>query len=208
MKNAVLGTLAIIIIILVSLTIVTGNNRSIRKTELESNLDQALKRSMEILIVDQKYNIDKMNSEEFVSDVVQDILSGTTSDSDFKVDIKNMELKKGILDVQVTETYQQVLGTGTVSARKQIVLDDWENDENVYYTVSFKIDDTIVKQWNVHAGDSLSKNFLPQSISDKEGLTLKGWKLVSPTGNDRLYTELNIQDIMVTQELIFQAVYA
>lgn len=205
MKNAVLGALAIAIIILISITIMTVSNRSVRKNELDTNLNQALKRSMEILTVDPKYNY--AENEEFISDLVQDMLTGTTTDSTFKINIKNLDLQKGILDVEVTEMYQQILGKSSIQTRKQIVLEDWNNDDNVYYKVSFQVDDAVVKQWNVHGGDALSSIYLPQSLPEKKGYTLIGWKLASPSMDSKIYTTENIQDVVVMQETTFQAVY-
>lgn len=39
--------------------------------------------------------------------------------------------------MQVSESYAQVIGTGKVSARKTVILDDWENPDNTYLQSDF-----------------------------------------------------------------------
>lgn len=207
MKNAAIAMIALVLVVFTAVAINTTEGKTVRQNELDSNLDQALKKSMEILTVDQSYMKNQSESE-FASDFIQDLLIDTTSDSTFTVEIKNIDVEKGILDTEVTETYKQVLGKGSVKARKKVILDDWENPENAFFQVSFQVEDDVVKQINVHGGDTLSSSVLPHSMADKKGYTLSGWKITSPSGlENMIYTEENIENITVTRELQFTAVF-
>ena len=179
-----------------------------RSNELNSNLDKAIKSSMEVLMSDHPYKIDKHNEDEFISDFIQNFLINTTSNSEFKINIKAADVEKGMLDVEVTEYYKQVIGTGKVSSRKTAIFEDYENVDNVYYTVTFLVPDengnnSPIKQVNIHGGDCLTEEILPKNIKLNDGQTLTGWKL--PEGST-VYNELNIGEISMTANFEFVAV--
>ena len=206
MKNAIIALIGIAMVIMVTVGINTVENKTMRQNELDSNLDKALERTMEILTIDPVYQISK-NDTEVAADFIENFLVNTTSDATFKIDIITVEPEKGLLDVQVSESYAQVIGTGKVSARKTVILDDWENPDNTYFTVRFCLDDKIIKQVNIHGGDKITKGILPQSISESETAVFKGWRMMMPQESDVLYTEDTILNLTVTNDLVFQAIY-
>ena len=73
-----------------------------------------------------------------------------------------LDAQKGLLDVGVTAKYAQVMHPGKVSARRCIVLDDYKNDLDEYFTVVFKDGDSVVKQIQLYGGDLLTAQMLPQ----------------------------------------------
>lgn len=206
MKNAIIALIGIAMVIMVTVGINTVENKTMRQNELDSNLDKALERTMEILTIDPVYQISK-NDTEVAADFIENFLVNTTSDATFKIDIITVEPEKGLLDVQVSESYAQVIGTGKVSARKTVILDDWENPDNTYFTVRFCLDDKIIKQVNIHGGDKITKGILPQSIAESETAVFKGWRMMMPQESDVLYTEDTILNLTVTNDLVFQAIY-
>lgn len=206
MKNAIIALIGIAMVIMVTVGINTVENKTMRQNELDSNLDKALERTMEILTIDPVYQISK-NDTEVAADFIENFLVNTTSDATFKIDIITVEPEKGLLDVQVSESYAQVIGTGKVSARKTVILDDWENPDNTYFTIRFCLDDKIIKQVNIHGGDKITKGILPQSIAESETAVFKGWRMMMPQESDVLYTEDSILNLTVTSDLVFQAIY-
>ncbi len=206
MKNAIIALIGIAMVIMVTVGINTVENKTMRQNELDSNLDKALERTMEILTIDPVYQISK-NDTEVAADFIENFLVNTTSDATFKIDIITVDPEKGLLDVQVSESYAQVIGTGKVSARKTVILDDWENPDNTYFTVRFCLDDKIIKQVNIHGGDKITKGILPQSIAESETAVFKGWRMMMPQESDVLYTEDTILNLTVTNDLVFQAIY-
>lgn len=206
MKNAIIALIGIAMVIMVTVGINTVENKTMRQNELDSNLDKALERTMEILTIDPVYQISK-NDTEVAADFIENFLVNTTSDATFKIEIITVEPEKGLLDVQVSESYAQVIGTGKVSARKTVILDDWENPDNTYFTVRFCLDDKIIKQVNIHGGDKITKGILPQSIAESETAVFKGWRMMMPQESDVLYTEDTILNLTVTNDLVFQAIY-
>lgn len=208
MKNAIIALIGIAMVIMVTVGINTVENKTMRQNELDSNLDKALERTMEILTIDPDpvYQISK-NDTEVAADFIENFLVNTTSDATFKIDIITVEPEKGLLDVQVSESYAQVIGTGKVSARKTVILDDWENPDNTYFTIRFCLDDKIIKQVNIHGGDKITKGILPQSIAESETAVFKGWRMMMPQESDVLYTEDSILNLTVTSDLVFQAIY-
>lgn len=206
MKNAIIALIGIAMVIMVTVGINTVENKTMRQNELDSNLDKALERTMEILTIDPVYQISK-NDTEVAADFIENFLVNTTSDATFKIDIITVDPEKGLLDVQVSESYAQVIGTGKVSARKTVILDDWENPDNTYFTIRFCLDDKIIKQVNIHGGDKITKGILPQSIAESETAVFKGWRMMMPQESDVLYTEDSISNLTVTSDLVFQAIY-
>lgn len=207
MKNAIIALIGIAMVIMVTVGINTVENKTMRQNELDNNLDKALERTMEILTIDPVYQISK-NDTEVAADFIENFLVNTTSDATFKIDIITVDPEKGLLDVQVSESYAQVIGTGKVSARKTVVLDDWENPDNTYFTVQFCLDDKIIKQVNIHGGDKITKDILPQSMdAESETTVFKGWRMTMPQESDVLYTEKTISNLIVTNDLVFQAIY-
>ena len=206
MKNAIIALIGIAMVIMVTVGINTVENKTMWQNELDSNLDKALERTMEILTIDPVYQISK-NDTEVAADFIENFLVNTTSDATFKIDIITVDPEKGLLDVQVSESYAQVIGTGKVSARKTVILDDWENPDNTYFTVRFCLDDKIIKQVNIHGGDKITKGILPQSIAESETAVFKGWRMMMPQESDVLYTEDTILNLTVTNDLVFQAIY-
>jgi hypothetical protein len=132
----------------------------------------------------------------------------TTSDATFTIDVEAADAEKGLLDVEVTGYYKQVVGTRKISSRKTVVLEDYDNMENVYYTVTFYYYDSEkderkpIKQVNIHNGDFLTGDIIPQNLALQEGQELNGWKL---NDSEDLYNETNISELSITENLDFTA---
>lgn len=190
MKNFIIGFFSIIMIILVGIGVSMTSGKSMRANELDSSLGTAMEQCMENLKVKEVYNIN--DEKEFVADFIENMLVKTESDATYKITVYSVDMEKGLLDVGVTETYKQLFKAGKVSARKTVILDTYQNREDIYYTVSFKYGDTVIKQIQVYGGSYLTASSLPESDS------YKGWKR-----NGITYTKDNISNVAVTENMEF-----
>lgn len=194
MKNAVIGFCSIIILLLAGMGISTAEGRTMRQNELDSTLNAAMVQSMEVLTMSKDYEIE--DQKEFVADFIQNALVRMNSESEYEVEVYSVDTEKGILDAGVTETYSQLFVPGKVDSRKTVVLDDYTNENNVYYSVTFQKDGKVIKQIQVHGGDFLSGSLLPQGV----GVTK--WK---DKASGTVYTASNIANLAVTKDLTLEA---
>lgn len=209
MKNGIYGFITILLIVFTGVAIQTSSTRSIRQNELDSNLAKAMESSMQALTVDPAYAINQSDPEELIANLVQSILVNTTSTGDYDVIVHTVDVEKGILDCEVKETYKQVVGSGTVSARKTIILEEYKNEKNEYFNVTFMDSEsgTVLKQLNVHGGDRLTQDCIPSSVVSPKGKRLIGWKIGNLTGITPTYTAENITSVHVTKDLVFTTYY-
>ena len=194
MKNAIIGFFSIMLILLAGFAISTSDGKTLRKNELSSTLSFTMEQSMEILMMSKDYDME--GQKEFVADFVQNAMAKMNSESKYKVEVYEVDTEKGILDVAVTEKYRKFLAPGEVRVRRTMVLDDYSNDENAYFEVLFK-DKTgkVIKQLNIHGGDSLSPSAVPQEYKDAK------WRC-EETGTEHTYTDF--ANIRVIRDLTFK----
>lgn len=236
MKNAVTGFFMLVILVFSGVCIQTVGTKTTRKNELDANLAAAMEQSMQILTIDPVYHISRdSGAEEFTADFIQGFLANTTSDSDFIIEILKVDVERGLLDVRVKETYKQIIGEGSVSCRKTVILEDVKEEEDVFYRVSFVAEEGSeedkgksmetengnveemqasalkqikLKEIQVHGGDHLSASMLPKNGMEKKGKVFYGWKMVEPvSGIGMLYEADNIENVCVVSDMKFQAVY-
>lgn len=219
MKSAVISFFMLVILVFSAAAIQTAENKSFRKNELNRSLGEAMEQSMKILTINPIYHIGgESDSSEFIADFIQGFLTKTTSDSDFMVEIFNVDVEKGLLDVRVTEKFRQIIGHGQVSSRKSVVLEDVKREENTYFLISFleeKEDqqvtpegERVLKQVSVHSGENLSTDILPAVIREKDGYNFRGWRMVKPTnGTGILYDKENITMLTAWDDMEFVPVY-
>ena len=218
MKNAVTGFFMIVILVISLAAIQTAENRTTRKNELDSSLSEAMEQSMKILTVNPVYHIEKESgTDEFTADFIQGFLMKTTSNSEFTVEILNVDVEKGLLDVRAKSRFRQIIGYGEVSCRKTVILEELEEDKETPCYISFfaekpaKEADTennyVLKKISVHCGDRLSAAMLPES-GLREGYIFCGWKMTKPVnGIGILYGKENINTLCAGDDMEFQAVY-
>lgn len=219
MRNAVIVIFMVVILVFSGAAIQAAENKAIRKNELESSLSEAMEQSMKILTVHPVYHIDASSkTDEFAADFIQGFLMKITSNSDFTIEILGLDVEKGLLDVRVAERYKQIIGHGEVSCRKTVILEDFEEEEDTFYQVSFWVpkedsreepeSEYIIKQVKVHSGDTLNTAMLPQNSIEQEGRTFCGWRMIKPVnGLGILYGEENIDTLRVIENLEFKAIY-
>ena len=136
MRNVMIGFFSIVILLLVSLSLTSSSGKTMRQNELDSSLSSAMMSSMESLQkrADNDAKTD-LTDQQFIADAIQAALVKTDADATYKVTVYQLDAQKGLLDVGVTAKYAQVMHPGKVSARRCIVLDDYKNDLDEYFTV-------------------------------------------------------------------------
>lgn len=158
MKNIIVG-FVITLIVLLSINIsMTVNARDIRQQEAENALDSALEGTISTLSKN-TYSIN--NQEEYIADLVMALTEQIQSDSSVTIRVLDTDYDKGIMSIQVTETYKHINGkTGNVAAKKTVILEDKEhqdinNDVNMYTIQYLYPDNTIYKYMTVSEGTFL-----------------------------------------------------
>lgn len=158
MKNIIVG-FVITLIVLLSINIsMTVNARDIRQQEAENALDSALEGTISTLSKN-TYSIN--NQEEYIADLVMALTEQIQSDSSVTIRVLDTDYDKGIMSIQVTETYKHINGkTGNVVAKKTVILEDKEhqdinNDVNMYTIQYLYPDNTIYKYMTVSEGTFL-----------------------------------------------------
>ena len=194
MKNALLGLISFIVILLAGFAINTSEGRTLRQNELDSSLSAAMQRSMEILMTSQKYEIN--DPVEFVADFIQSCMIKMNSESAYIVTIHDVDIEKGLLDASVTEEYKQFLKPGKVSARKTIIVEDYDNTSNESFIVTFKDkENKIIKQLSVHGGDRINAAMLPSEWKTEMFVCVE-------SGVE--YTRDSFSGILVTSNMTFK----
>lgn len=121
MRQMVFGVTAGIVLILFLSIVVTVYGRTLRQNEVEQSLETAMEHVMNQLVDTEEAFT---NQEDFVLEFMQALLVQIDSDSEIEVHVLKADEKKGILSVEVVETYQHPNGEqGTVSARRTMILD-------------------------------------------------------------------------------------
>ena len=215
MKNAIIASVLVLLFIISSLILLTVYNQNTRQNELEDNLSTAVEQALENLKIKKSYSID--NTDEFVADFLENLLVGIESDSEIKVEILSVDIEKGLLDVNVTETYKQPNGSKkSISCRKTIILEEYEQKPPAQYAVRFMTtvtgNDYDFVDYKVYTLTHGSMVIVPGTNPEKEGYTFVGWSAEKPTAENEYSPEtINISDIdgklAVEKKLTYYAVF-
>lgn len=202
MKQAMIGFLLMMILVLSGVSVYTIHNQTIRKNELDANMSAAMEESMALLAIDPKYREGQEAPEERIVDFIQNFLSKTTSDSEFIIEILSVDTKEGLLDAKVTEEFPQFIPVnGRVECRKTIILEEYKNEQEQFYTVAFSVEEQVIKQIQVFGGNTLI-HLRPEDPVKKQAEFI-GWRL---EGSSRIYRE-ELEQLQVVQDLEFTAVF-
>ena len=95
------------------------------KTETEYALSQAVEQSIYMAMSEKNYTID--NNDEFIADVVQNLLVQSTTKADYTIRVLTADKDNGLLDIEVT---QVVLKNSTgekqeTKCRKTVILEEY-----------------------------------------------------------------------------------
>jgi hypothetical protein len=123
-----------IILILVIFCGITVNSRSAREDEVSQGLEEALDATIHTLFAEKSYQV--TDKTEFVSDLIQGLLLNIDSNGAITVNVLKADEEKGLLSVEVVDTYKHVNGkTGTVSCQRTVFFDTKEVKAIDFYHV-------------------------------------------------------------------------
>lgn len=193
MKNAIIGFISILILLVAGATISTVEGRTMRENEIESTLSTAMQQSMEILTLKKTYDIE--DAKAFALDFIQSAMTKMNSKSNYDISVYSIDVKKGILDVEVTQHYDQFFKEGKVSCRKVILLEN-DADKEQFVIVNFVKNGKTVKTINISKGSYFPAVLLPKNV----GVT--SWKA---DVDGKIYKASNIGNFVITKNTTFNA---
>lgn len=215
MKNAIIASVLILMLIITSLILFTIYNENTRQNELEDSLSIAVEQSLENLKLNKSYSIN--NTDEFVADFLENLLVSIESDSDVTVEILSVDIEKGLLDVNVIETYKQPNGSvKSISCRKTVIMEEYVEPAPTYYTVEFMtnvegnmVDFVAYKTFTICEGNPV---IVPGAKPPLEGYTFVGWSTEKPSADNGFAPETIVVDdvdgkLMVDKDLVYYAVF-
>lgn len=124
MKSVFLGFGITVCSILSIVIVMTLCGTSIRQNELNDAVDSALMDMVENQFEDTAYSVN--SNEEFATEFMDALLVQINSDSTVMVKILDVDCQKGLLSVEVTETYQHPIGTeGQVSVKRTVIMEQY-----------------------------------------------------------------------------------
>lgn len=194
MKNIIIGFFSVCFLILAALGISMVSGKSIRQNELDSMVSDAIDDTMNVLTQADTYEITA--EKQLVADTIQNILVRADSDSIYTVTVYEADKEKGIIDVEVTEKYKQPFKAGKVSVRKVAVTESYQNanqDKNIYYAVTFRTKNEILKQYSVNINSTLPASMIPAGYAK--------WEY-----NGKQYTNEEIAKMKVKQNMTLTGV--
>lgn len=209
MKNVIIASGLVLIIILTIFTGLTIYSNNSRQNEVEEALTVAVEQALANLKIDKQYSV--TNTDEFVADFVQRLVLGIDSDSNISVNILAVDIEKGLLDVEIVETYRQPNGSdGTASYRKTVILDEVYEDTKTLYSVIFMAENSygtgnfeVYKSFSIVEGCDVIFPGIDPSMSDR---TFVGWSLTEPTAENGYSPEIS-SGLKVNKNLTFYAVF-
>lgn len=138
MRNAIIGFIIFIIVLTTFFGLSYIHNKSDRKEETEKILSHAVEKSIKECGIDDLKNI---TEDELKAKLLTSIISEVSSDSNITVKILNIDAKKGLLKVQVIETYKANNKKHTIAVTKTAIVENYRVSKDNEITISYYIKD-------------------------------------------------------------------
>lgn len=195
MKHTIFG-ISLAAIALLAIAVSLGvSGKSVRANEMETSLNAAIEQSLEQLCIE-KGSV-AGDYQDMVADFNRLLLLQMESDSDIQVEILTADAQKGVLDVRITERYQNILGQEREAVcRKSVILEEYAQKKS-YHTVTFLVDGAIYDQYSLYEGGKIQFPEAPK----KAGKTFHCWVRQGQAG--AIPEHMAIQEDL-TAEAVFQ----
>lgn len=119
MKNAIIGLIVVVLGLLTIVAFSKMSSTSTRDTELSTCVSEAVKNTMD--------GTSEFHSDaEMAQDFERNLKAGMNSKGKIKIIYYGVDYQKGLLDVEVVQTYQMDGKTKTMKCRKTSVLEEKE----------------------------------------------------------------------------------
>ena len=166
MKNVVMGVMMSIIIALITIIILTTDDRIVRINEVNTALADALDESLNVLDIN-KYSI--ADTDELIADVTQGLLVQIESDAEVTVNVMDADNDKGIVTVEAVENFRKASGaagqtaaTRTIILEKQQVQDTYEDNRQFNITY-LNTDGTEYMTYSIKKNEQLIIPYAPDN---------------------------------------------
>lgn len=191
MKNVVTGIMMSIILALITIIILTTDDRIIRINEVNTALADALDESINVLDMD-KYSI--TDTDELIADVTQGLLMQIESDAAVTVNIMDADKDKGIVTVEAVENFRKASGAAGQTAATRTIILEKQQAQDTY--------DEDNRQYNITYLNTDGTEYITYSIKKNE-------QLIIPITPDGTYWEYNGNPldtaVNVVSDMIIQA---
>ena len=184
MKNVVMGAMMSIIIALITIIILTTDDRIVRINEDNTALANALDESISIIDTD-KYSIS--DTSQLIADITQGLLMQIESDSDITINVMDADRDKGIVTIEAVQDFIKPTGkSGQVAATRTIILEE-KQPEDTY--------DEDNKIYNIHFLTPEGDTYMNMGVKNQE-------KLIIPEAPERNYWMYNGTKIEPSDNII------
>lgn len=123
MKTFVQAALIFLLIVLTLFFMVQKFSAATLETELQNSLDKALEHALTVALENNVYTIE--TKEELAADVMYELFTTCNAKADYKIVFNEIDIKNGLVDVQVTQTikFSPLIKT-EVTCRRTILLEE------------------------------------------------------------------------------------
>ena len=165
MKNVVMGVMMSIIIALITIIILTTDDRIVRINEVNTALADALDESLNVLDIN-KYSI--ADTDELIADVTQGLLVQIESDAEVTVNVMDADNDKGIVTVEAVENFRKASGAAgqtaaTIILEKQQVQDTYDEDNRQFNITYLNTDGTEYMTYSIKKNEQLIIPYAPDN---------------------------------------------
>lgn len=189
MKNVVMGAMMSIIIALITIIILTTDDRIVRINEDNTALANALDESISIINTD-KYSIS--DTSQLIADITEGLLMQIESDSDITINVMDADRDKGIVTIEAVQDFIKPTGkSGQVAATRTIILEE-KQPEDTY--------DEDNKIYNIYFLTPEGDTYMNMGVKNQEQLIIPE----APEGNYWMYNGTKIEpsdNIIVSSDM-------
>ena len=179
MRKIVLYSFCIVMLVITIVTAMIIHGKNARMDEVQQGLDEAVEATISALFENRTYTV--ADEKEFAADFMQGLMANLNSTSDVTVNILKADKEKGLLSVEVVESYAHPGGrTGTVSCVRTVIFDTKKTDPQEECSVSYYLtpEDQAAgtepyKRYTVKKDSSMP---VPAAPEAPEGQRFAGWK--------------------------------
>lgn len=194
MKHMIYGSALLIVAVMVIAGVMIVSGKDVRENETDKALNTAVEQTLKQLREHGSYEIG--DRQELIADFQQALLMHISSDADIEVKILAADVKKGVLDVEVTETYKTVNAKEKRAVcRKTVILEQY-SEKRDYCTAEFLVDGAVYEKYSFYPGSTIVVPGKPH----KDGYVFKGWK---NSGTEEWLTD----NLTVENDITFKAVF-
>ena len=171
----------IICFVLTLLSILTINSYTATKIEQQTTLDNVVNASIKSMELDEVVN--ESNYEQMIGNLNQLIVMQSDTKGTVEVKIVDANTQEGLLDIEVTKTYNWLGFKKKVVARRVIIMDEYDHPPATPVKIKFVYNDAsgnivIWREDDTFSGALLRRPKNPK----KQGYKFMGWSMVSATG--------------------------